>query len=170
MKKKMIPVRFYGFLLGAIWVVACREKSAAEQAEPSSSSVALPPSASVAAAVAPSSLAEESFALKLSVPTVGKVGAKLPVHIELEPRAGYKVNEEYPLKFTFDVRPGIDVTPSTLRGENGQISAKKAELHGEVAFAAPGSQLLSGRLAFSVCTEERCLIEKRDLGATIVVD
>lgn len=108
---------------------------------------------------------EEAFVLRASAPESAE--GPFDFIVTLEALSGYKVNPEYPIKFTFDTG-AFSAEPEVLRKEQGQFEEKKAELKGVVKLTAPGPNVVSGKLSFSVCTEERCLIEKRDLAVSVL--
>ena len=103
----------------------------------------------------------------------GAAGAA--AQLRLSSRAGYHVNLEYPIGF----RPGPDST-ITFREERVALTpAGRTACEGRpeetcaVVLALPGAvpehgeRRLAGTLAFSVCSPERCLIEKVPLRATL---
>lgn len=108
---------------------------------------------------------EEAFVVRASAPE--SASGPFDFTVTLEALSGYKVNPEYPIKFTFDIG-AFSAEPGVLRKEQGQVEEKKAELKGVVKLTAPGPTVVSGKLSFSVCTDERCLIEKRDLAVSVL--
>ena len=105
--------------------------------------------------------------MKLSAPAQAKVGESVEVLIELVPTSGYKVNLEYPIKFAFVDGEGVTAEPNVLKKEQATLDKTRAVLKGKVKLSQAGERALGGKLSFSVCTEERCLIEKRDLRVTL---
>lgn len=101
-------------------------------------------------------------------PSSAKAGTPFEFKVTLEAQAGYKVNPDYPIKFTYDSGPSFSADPNVLRKEQATVEGKKAELKGAVQLTGPGSTVVSGKLSFSVCTDDRCLIEKRDLSVSVV--
>jgi hypothetical protein len=86
--------------------------------------------------------------------------------------SGYHFNEEYPTHFIpdeseqitfaqsrFDLRPNLALTPCPGHIEDS------CEARAAIPFQStpPGNSHLSGTLGFSVCSRERCLIEKTPL-------
>ena len=119
------------------------------------------------ASAAQASYDEDAFSLSLDGPKMAKVGETVAYTIVLSAKNGYKVNQEYPVKFRF--AEGGDLTPSkgTVTKEDAKLEKTKIELPAEVVFKKPGAHRVEGRLSFSVCTDDRCLIEKRDLALGI---
>lgn len=106
---------------------------------------------------------EDAFVLRLEGPKQGKVGETVELTVELLPQGGYKVNEEYPIKFQFADLDGATAIQGTVSKSEGKVDAKKATLPLKVKLDKAGTRRVGGKLSFSVCTDERCLIEKRDL-------
>src|SRR5690606_40800013 len=95
------------------------------------------------------------------------VGQPLVFTIVLEAVGEYKVNDEYPIKFRFEEQAGIKPKKMTVLREEAKIEKQRAEMPLSVTVESAGKRKVSGRLSFSVCTEERCLIEKRDLAVEV---
>lgn len=110
---------------------------------------------------------EDAFVLRLDGPKQGNVGETIELTIELRPQGGYKVNEEYPIKFQFADLDGATAVRGTVSKGEGKVDAKKATLPLKVKLDKAGTRSLGGKLSFSVCTDERCLIEKRDLAVSL---
>jgi hypothetical protein len=127
------------------------------------------PASPEAAPDARESFAEQAFTLSLKGPATAKVGETVTLDVRLEPAGGFKVNEEYPLKFTFSPTEGVAPIKAVVPRADAHVDAKHASLPLQVTLQSAGKREVLGRLAFSVCTEERCLIEKRDLRALLDV-
>ncbi len=110
---------------------------------------------------------EEAFQLSFEAPPAGKVGVPLTLKVVLVAKNGYKVNDEYPIKFKFDENAGVKAAKDTVRKEDAKLEKMRVEMPMQVTIAGAGATSVSGRLSFSVCTEERCLIEKRDLKVNV---
>lgn len=80
----------------------------------------------------------------------------------------YHVNAEYPHKFTFSEPPaGLEYPEKIVRGM--QVTPERGALRLPVVAKSAGPSTVSGTLSFSVCTEERCLVEKRELQVALDV-
>ena len=111
--------------------------------------------------------AEEAFIAQIVPPASLTAGTVAQFRILLEAQNGYKVNDEYPIKFVVQETPDVKPTKPTVRKEDGKVEKLRAELPVSVTVSKPGEHQVGGKLSFSVCTDERCLIEKRDLLITI---
>ncbi|HET6413237.1 MAG TPA: hypothetical protein VFG53_14355 [Anaeromyxobacter sp.] len=127
--------------------------------------------ASTGAASDPRDRAEAAeWAVAMSVPPVAP-GATSKARLEVTSRAGYHVNLDYPMSF----RPSAEGTVALPQSRIGlrPISTspcaagpkESCAVSLEVPFTAPqeGESRVAGALAFSVCSAERCLIEKVSL-------
>lgn len=112
---------------------------------------------------AQSSYQEKAFELELIGPGAAKVGEVVRFEVHLEAASGFKVNDEYPLKFKFESAPGVLPKEDVVPRDRAKMEKTKATLPLEVTFTEAGKRAVTGRLSFSVCTAESCLIEKRDL-------
>lgn len=114
-----------------------------------------------------SSYKEEAFHLSLEGPDSVKIGEPAVFKVVLSAQSGYKVNDEYPLKFQFAEMAKIAPAKKIVRKEDAKVEKLRAEMPLSVTVQAPGKHRISGKLSFSVCTDERCLIEKRDLSVDL---
>lgn len=110
---------------------------------------------------------ESAFHLVLTPPGKVEIGKPAELTIVLTAQSGYKVNEEYPIKFQFSETKGVSPAKQTLTKDDVRLEKTKATMPLTVTIQAAGKNEISGKFSFSVCTEERCLIEKRDLRVEI---
>jgi hypothetical protein len=116
----------------------------------------------------------DGWSVSLAPPT-SRTGKPSTVSVQVNSRGGYHVNLDYPMAF----RPSADSTvsfagahialhpTSTLPCEGRPKESCSVTL--DLPFVAPaaGEARLGGTLAFSVCSAERCLIEKVALGTRV---
>lgn len=115
-------------------------------------------------------VAEETFELVLSANGPFEVGKLGTAELVLEAKDPYKVNDKYPYKFKPKEAPGIRYASAVVGKEQVKLEAKRATM--PVAFTPekPGKHTVAGQFAFSVCTDDKCLIERRDLALEIQVN
>lgn len=95
----------------------------------------------------------------------GKQGTVTAVLVAKDP---YKCNAKYPYKFkTAPPSGGITYPQTTVRGM--QVSPKRSTMSIPFVPSQPGKATVSGEFSFSICTDERCVIEKRNLTVTVDV-
>lgn len=161
-----------------IFAVGCDEPKAEAAAERPAEQVGETPKQEAPPAAAPAEVVgklsgqasydEDAFSLQLVPPEKVSSGQAALFQVILTAKSGYKVNDEYPIKFQLIETPGVTFEKSIVKKEDAKIEKTRAELPLNVTVQAKGAAEVSGKLSFSVCTEERCLIEKRDL--TVKVD
>lgn len=158
--------------------VGCDEPAAQAESHEKLAAPSSPSVASAEKAAAPpeaptpvdgkASYKEEAFHLSIEAPGAVVAGKESIFKVILAAQSGYKVNDEYPLKFQFSETEHVRPAKPTVRKEDAKLEKQRAEMPLPVTIESKGKHKVSGKLSFSVCTEERCLIEKRDL--TIEVD
>lgn len=127
---------------------------------------ALPP----AAAAANSKVSEDNFDLSIAPKGAYKVGQTGEVTVTLEAKGSFKVNDKYPYKFKLKETPGIKFPASVVGKDAVKLEQKRATLPVNFTPEAGGKHTIGGQLSFSVCTDDKCLIEKRDLALEIQAD
>jgi len=139
---------------------------------PLAPAVAVATAPAVAASLPPARAEAAPWTVALELPSPLRAGVPATATIRLVARGGHHVNLEYPAAFKPDERstaafggarvPLAATASSPCPGRPGETC--------EVALALPftpgaGRTRLSGTVLFSVCTAERCLIERIALGA-----
>jgi hypothetical protein len=96
------------------------------------------------------------------------VGKDATVSVTLKAKTGFKVNEKYPISLKLEPNEAIDAPKTDLKRADGeeidkQTFAFKVALKPKRA----GKHDVKGRIKLSVCNESQCLIDKRDIVATV---
>jgi hypothetical protein len=79
----------------------------------------------------------------------------------------FKCNEKYPYKLVLDPPgPGLAYPSLVVRGAT--IAKPRTTMDIPFSPVRQGKHKVSGVLSFSVCTDDRCLVERRPL--SVVVD
>jgi hypothetical protein len=112
------------------------------------------------------------WALVVTLPPAWTAAQVAHAHVRIEAKAGYHVNADYPLAFAPAEGPG-DRTAADFASHRVPLAPGKQE-----ACAGPGQDScavevllpftpragdelrLAGKVLFSVCSKDRCLIEK----------
>jgi hypothetical protein len=111
---------------------------------------------------------EEPFSVWLQAVSPVAAGSPATVEAVLVAKPPYHCNAEYPHKFKLGAAPaGISYPEATVKG--AKVTAERSVLAIPVQTQTPGKATVSGTLQFSVCTDERCLVEKRDLALDLEV-
>jgi hypothetical protein len=112
-------------------------------------------------------VAGEGFAVHLEAqgaPTLGKASS---VKVVLNAKAPFHCNDKYPYKFTPTANPSLTFSEAVARGMN--IAPTEATMDVSFTPTQAGALTVSGELSFSVCTDDRCLVEKQALSVVVNV-
>lgn len=139
--------------------------AAAATATPAALKAAADPTA--AGVPAASKLSEESFELALVTRGDYAVGKPAEVDVVLDAKGPYKVNDQYPYKFKLKESPGLKYPSMIVGKDRVKLEKKRATIAVPFTPEKAGPHVLAGQFAFSVCTDDKCLIEKRDLSLTV---
>jgi hypothetical protein len=113
-------------------------------------------------------ITEEPFSIWLQAVSPIAAGSAATVEAVLVAKPPYHCNADYPHKFKLAAAPtGITYPETTVKG--AKVTAEKSVLPIPVRAQSPGKAKVSGTLSFSVCNEERCLVEKRELALELEV-
>jgi hypothetical protein len=185
-----LVVRYIGLLSAAALLVACKReappagedarvptvqspapvaadtKPAALQATGSDATTASPPTA---AAQAGASRYDEANFTVVARPSgeyaAGKEGA---FEIVLDAKPPFHTNQQYPYKFKAKEGPGVKFPQPVVGKDAAKLETQRLTMRVPFTPDGAGQRTVSGQFAFSVCTDETCLMEKRDLA--VVVD
>jgi hypothetical protein len=137
-------------------------------ATPAMATAASEPQAGEAPATPASSQVDESsFALKFTGKEAYEAGKAGDATITIDAKPPFHVNDKYPYKFKLKESAGLKY-PSPVVGKDA-AKLEKMRVTMPVGFVpeSPGKHTIAGVLSFSVCTDEKCLIEKRDLSLDV---
>jgi len=88
----------------------------------------------------------------------------------LAAKAPFHVNDKYPIKLKLKETPGVKYENLLIGKDAVKLEAMKAVMPVSFTPDAAGKRTIAGQFAFSVCTEDKCLMEKRDLLLDVVVE
>lgn len=121
----------------------------------------------VAAGAAPTGAAKFSdtgFDLSIEAPKASlKAGQAGAVEVVLTAKPPFHVNDKYPIKLKLKETQGVKYDNLTLGKDAVKLEAMKAVMPVTFTPDGAGKRTVAGVFAFSVCTEDKCLMEKRDL-------
>jgi hypothetical protein len=95
----------------------------------------------------------------------GKEGA---LEIVLDAKPPFHTNQQYPYKFKAKEAPGVKFAQPVVGKDAAKLEPQRLTMRVPFTPDGAGQRTVSGQFAFSVCTDETCLMEKRDLA--LVVD
>jgi hypothetical protein len=139
---------------------AAKPEGKAAEVKPAASVASEPKKGADASAVSFTAWLQSSGAYE-----AGKQGSVTAVLVAKDP---YKCNDKYPYKFKLDAPSGgVSYPQDVVRGM--QVTPKRSTLTIPFVPSQAGPATVAGTLFFSVCTDERCLIEQTKLSVTVDV-
>jgi hypothetical protein len=107
------------------------------------------------------------YKVTLTAPGNFVVGQAGLLQVQLEPLAPYKCNDQYPYRFKLVANPAAEFPQPVV--SQAEVSARLVTLALPFTPKAPGNLRIAGEFSFSVCTEEKCLVQKVALDVVVVV-
>lgn len=149
---------------------AAAEKPVAADPKPSAPSAEAAPKAAErkVKTVRGSSASGDGFAVSIQAQSPVRSGEGSTATVVLSCKAPFKCNQKYPYKMALDAPAGVSYASQTVRSAN--VGEKSTTLGVPFTAAAKGKATVGGTFSFSVCTDDKCLIEKRPLAVSIDVD
>lgn len=149
-------------------VLACRREDPSSQAiNPASAAekLAQPQAANAEPTPSAAKSAHDESAFSLSLAARGKLSKSQPgeLAIVLLAKPPFHVNLEYPHRFKLISKRGLSTATDTIQRDPAKLSETKLEMSVPVTVVEAGPAGLEGEMSFSVCTSEKCLMEKRRL-------
>ncbi|HEX4337422.1 MAG TPA: hypothetical protein VH062_16015 [Polyangiaceae bacterium] len=97
-------------------------------------------------------------------------GQPATVVIAVDARGGYHVNDRYPYKFKPSEATGLTYASPAFSTEATKLEEKRATMTVSFTPDGKGDRTVAGKFAFSLCSADQCLIEKRDLALSVAVN
>jgi hypothetical protein len=172
------------FLVGLAGIVACKNQTppAAEAsaepappaAVPASVAAAAPAPAGAEPAAPPASAAASKYseaAFDVVIQPKGAYTSGQPgaAEIVVSAKPPFHANDKYPYKFKLNEAPGLKFANLVVDKDAVKVDKTRATLSVPFTTESAGKHTVSGKLFFSVCNEDQCLVEKRDLALEIDV-
>jgi len=146
------------------------EASPAPAAETQAAVAPSAPSSAAAPADAAGSSRYDEAKFELSAQAAGaySAGQEGAVEIVLNAKPPFHANQQYPYKFKAKEGAGVKFSQPVTGKDAAKLETQKVTMRVPFTPDGAGKRTVAGQFAFSVCTDETCLIEKRDL--SLVVD
>lgn len=103
----------------------------------------------------------EGYRTYAQVNTPVVIGKNSTVTIHLDPQPPFKSNDKYPYRFTITGSRGVTSSAQVVTA--AAITPTKTTLQLSLEGNVPGPGSLAGMFSFSVCTPEKCLVERTPL-------
>jgi hypothetical protein len=158
---------WFATLAALVTLAQACHRGESEQAAASGAAPAAP--AAAASAEAKAEYHEETFDLTLRPVGALAAGTQGSVEIQLSAKAGYHCNDKYPYKFKVGDSSGMKFAAPVFTKDALTLEEKRATMKVDLTPETKGEQTIRGVFAFSLCSAERCLVEKRELEAKIPV-
>ena len=177
-------------VLASVWLLGCNKETppaaeeprsasnatAAQAAQPATAAAApaaegqVAPAADAAAVTGKPKVSGEGFEVSVEPPAASlKAGQAGAVEVVLHAKAPFHVNDKYPIKLKLKETPGVKYANLTIGKDAAKVENMKAVV--PVSFTPEaGKRTVAGTFSFSVCTEDKCLMEKQDLALDVNVD
>jgi hypothetical protein len=152
------------------------EATAAEPAPAppaTSNAAAAAPAAAPAEAAAPAATAasnkysEAPFDVEIQPKGAYASGQAGAAEIEISAKPPFHANDKYPYKFKLNEAPGLKFASLIVEKDAVKVEKTRATLSVALTPESAGKHTVSGKLFFSVCNDDQCLVEKRDLALNI---
>jgi hypothetical protein len=153
------------------------EATAAEPAPPApaAASAAAAPAATPAAAdpaaaaagPAASKYSEAPFDVVIQPKGAYSAGQAGAAEIVISAKPPFHANDKYPYKFKLVETPGLKFANLVVDKDAVKVEKTRATLSVGFTPESAGKHTVSGKLFFSVCNDDQCLVEKRDLALDI---
>jgi hypothetical protein len=91
------------------------------------------------------------------------------VVVAVVPKAPFHINAEYPHKFSVQTKDGLTLPKDVVTHELARITPQRLEIPVALTPTGVGIATIGGELKFSVCTDEKCLMEKQQLSLSLRV-
>jgi hypothetical protein len=164
-------------------LLACQREAppvTQEAKAPTAGAVAVSPAEPAAPAAAPAAAAaaapggtskydEGKFVLTLEPAGDVAAGKEGVVNVVLVATPPFHTNQEYPYKFKAKEGDGVKFPKPVVGKDSAKLETQRLTMPVTFSAEKAGKVIVAGQFAFSVCTDETCLIEKRDLSLAVDV-
>jgi hypothetical protein len=162
--------RLTALVAGALVAFGCKREASDGQVAPAATSAEVKTAEQPASSSGQAKYDESAFGLEITASNAMKSGGQGVVSVALSAKAPYHVNAEYPHRFKVLSAKGASVVSPTVTVDSSKLTPARLTLDVPVSLTQAGSGEVLGEMAFSVCTSEKCLMEKRTLRASLTVE
>ena len=113
----------------------------------------------------------DAYTVKLASPAKVSTGAKGSATLEITPKKGWHLNDEFPYKLTVTAPAGAKVTKPE-QGKQDTVSFSHEKMKWAIDFEASsaGDKAFTGKVKFAVCTDTSCDPKKEELAFNVKVE
>ncbi|HYQ02319.1 MAG TPA: hypothetical protein VER96_26780 [Polyangiaceae bacterium] len=128
---------------------------------------AAPTAAAAAPAAAASKYSEAPFDVEIQPKGAYASGQAGTAEIVINAKPPFHANDKYPYKFKLNETPGLKYANLVVDKDAVKVEKTRATVSVPLTPEKAGKHTVSGKLFFSVCNDDQCLVEKRDLALEI---
>jgi hypothetical protein len=96
-------------------------------------------------------------------------GKDAEAEIFLQVKSPFHANDKYPYKFKLADTDGVSFPDKIVKKDKAKVEGMKVTMSVPFSAAKSGKKQIRGVFHFSVCSEDKCLIEKRALSLDVDV-
>jgi hypothetical protein len=113
----------------------------------------------------------DSYTVKLASPAKVTTGSKGSATLEIVPKKGWHLNDEFPYKLTVAAPAGAKVAKPE-QGKKDTVAFSHSSMKWAIDFeaSAAGDKAFTGKVKFAVCTETSCDPKKEELAFNVKVE
>ena len=113
----------------------------------------------------------DAYTVKLASPAKVTTGSKGSATLEIIPKKGWHLNDEFPYKLTMTAPAGTKVAkPEQSKKDTVSFSHEKMKWAIDFEASAAGDKAFTGKVKFAVCTETSCDPKKEELAFNVKVE
>lgn len=128
---------------------------------------ATPGNTEAAATAAASKYSEAPFDVEIQPKGAYTSGQAGTAEIVINAKPPFHANDKYPYKFKLNETPGVKYANLVVDKDAVKVEKTRATVSVPLTPESAGKHTVSGKLFFSVCNDDQCLVEKRDLALEI---
>lgn len=136
---------------------------ATETAVPAAAAAKIEPAAAAPAA----KYSEAPFDVEIQPKGAYASGQAGTAEIVVTAKPPFHANDKYPYKFKLNETPGLKYAALVVDKDAVKVEKMRATVSVPLTPEKAGKHTVSGKLFFSVCNDDQCLVEKRDLALEI---
>ena len=171
MKKYFVLTVAMGIMLSAaLWMSQAPAPSEARGPQAASAcTIAYNKTAAPALTVQSAALQDNGVSVWMQSAKSYKAGQPAAVEVVLVPKGEFHCNEKYPYKVKLGTPPPGVTYPQEI-ARDASVSATRTSVRVPFTPASPGDARISGKFSFSVCKADQCVIDSREVAATVKVE
>jgi len=150
--------------------IGCRKNSTPDATAEPAASAAGAGSAAAPADKPASAFKDARFQLQIQPKGSYKAGQAGQVQIALSVNAPFHCNDKYPYKFKLKDSAGVKYADKVVKKDAVQLERHRATMTVDFTPESAGKKTIAGKFLFSLCSADKCLVERRDLALDVNVD